>query len=353
MNTESQEKKCPCCNVLKNLNDFYNDKRAANGKQIYCKICTNFKNKQNNERKIALGLKKRGKPDLSEENKLTILKMYGEGIGCYRIAKHIGYSKKTVLFFLNKNVKMRHEKYRKYKFTNENYFDSIDTEEKAYFLGFLWADGCNFRTEGKRKAYQIHLSLQERDGEIVNLLASKIYGNTDIVVLRDPNLVNHKYPQKRQKQYSLRIPSKHISGILLNYGMEPRKSFTLEIPKNIKFDEILWRAFIRGYYDGDGGISFNSSSKNYAISIISSLNFCTEINNKIKEYFGLKLSENIQTKKYSSPMMYLKIHGNIKCFNFLKWLYKDSTIHLSRKYNKYLELAELINIKQSANPHKT
>ncbi len=280
---------------------------------------------------------------LTESEKINILELYASGIGTYRMGKMLNRDRSTILKFLQKNVTIRHEKYRKYKFKNENYFDVIDTEDKAYFLGLLWADGCNFRKDKKGKqAYQTSISLQESDEDIIRLFAKKIYQNDDIVRYVDKNKNNHYDDLVRQNQYCLRIPSRHISDTLLNYGMEPRKSFTLELPKNIDFDENLWRAFIRGYYDGDGGISFNIHSKNYSVRMLSSVAFSEDIHEKIKDYTDINFNKELK-KCYSQPMMSIGLHGNWKCREFLDWLYKDATIYLQRKYDKYQDLIALNN----------
>jgi hypothetical protein len=336
-------KKCTRCKIEKPLNDFFSDKRSPDGKICYCKNCHKEMTIERRQKKIDLGLRPpvKYRPVVTQDIKDKIVAYYLDGIGSHRISKLVGLSKRTVLLVLaSQNIDMRHEKYRKYKFKNENYFDQIDDVEKAYFLGLLWADGCNYRKDNY--AYQIHVNLQEKDGYIIRELAKKIYGNDDIVKLIDKNAYNKCDEHNRQKQAGLRIPSKHISDKLLSYGMEPRKSFILDLPKEVNFNEDLWRAFIRGYYDGDGGISFNTNSKNYTIGIISSPIFCQKIQEIILKYSNIKINIDLMKDRYSSPMNTLKIHGNNKSEEFLNWLYKDSTIHLSRKYEKYLLLKELV-----------
>jgi hypothetical protein len=128
--------------------------------------------------------------------------------------------------------------------------------------------------------------------------------------------------------------------------MEPRKSFTCEWPKNLPVH--LEKHFIRGYYDGDGGISFNSNSKNYCVGIISSISFITTMRKKIFDLTELNLSLCIKSKRYSQPMATLVIHSNLKAAKFLRWLYADCHIKLNRKYNKYQELlARIEQIKQN------
>lgn len=58
-------------------------------------------------------------------------------------------------------------KLRKYSL-NESYFEKIDSEEKAYFLGFLFSDGSVSK-------YSLNLSLAEVDKEILEKKSRKIY----------------------------------------------------------------------------------------------------------------------------------------------------------------------------------
>ena len=49
---------------------------------------------------------------------------------------------------------------------NINKFDVIDTEEKAYWIGFIWCDGYNskrYRGKNSTPNYEFKLSLMEDD----------------------------------------------------------------------------------------------------------------------------------------------------------------------------------------------
>ncbi len=48
------------------------------------------------------------------------------------------------------------------KIYNENYFETIDSEDKAYFLGFIFADGC-VTNDSKKYRYQLTLKLHSKD----------------------------------------------------------------------------------------------------------------------------------------------------------------------------------------------
>lgn len=63
-----------------------------------------------------------------------------------------------------------------YKNINDSFFEKIDTEEKAYFLGLFYADGCNYINGN---ASRVALSLQEDDKKILEIFNNFIYPNED------------------------------------------------------------------------------------------------------------------------------------------------------------------------------
>lgn len=222
---------------------------------------------------------------------------------------------------------------RKYKFLDEHFFDQIDTEAKAYFLGLLWTDGCNYiRIKNKNNHINwIVISLQERDKHILETFCNFIYGNS--LVLRKKVT---KKDCNRQDQWGLRIPSRHISEKLLSYGMSPRKSFVVNMP-SCHIPDNLFHHFIRGCWDGDGSIYFNTNSNHYGCSFIGSVPMVNSMCKYLLEKIGIKFSiENL--KQYSQPMATIKIHSNNISKKFLTWLYKDSTIYLNRKHELYQKI---------------
>ena len=338
-------KKCSTCEEVKSFDDYYKDKRKPDGLYARCKDCFCQAQQDKIDKDIESGLRPPKKfTNMSEEIKSEILKLYDEGIGAYTICKKVGYSKASVLRFLNQSGNVRKgATYRKYKFKDEHYFDDIDSDDKAYFLGLLWADGCNYRRcEKNKNAHQIIITLQEQDGYILKDLANRIFINDDIVSFRLKK-PSEKF-ENRKPQYTLRIPSKYISDVLLNYGMTPRKSFDVGMPVNVNWTDTSLRGFIRGFLDGDGSIYHNSNSNHYGVSFISSVRHMEEMNSIIESNFGKKMSIEL---KYncSEQMAVCKFHGNQITKSFLDWLYKDSTIHLTRKYDRYLKLKNIVESK--------
>ena len=353
-------KKCSKCGEEKGEDMFYFDTRKQ-ARYAHCKVCQSAISKKTRESKIESGeLKVLWRNiSMSPAEKLACVELYEAGVGCHRIAKKIGFSKPAVMTFLKKvGVLDASRKYRKHKFINENYFDEIDSDDKAYFLGLLWADGCNFRSDnGKNRGYQIQISLQEKDGYIIRQLAEKIFENDNIVRFVDnskkkPNQIaqNKRPVEKVQNSVVLHIPSKHISNVLNEYGMVPRKSLILEMP-SIELNEDNFRSFTRGYLDGDGWVSetnsrhaksTGTSHKVFTCGMVGSYAQMEQMKSRLND-LGFSFIQ-----KDKGKISRITLSGNLQVLRFLDWLYDNASVKLNRKYEKYLKLKS-----QSANNPKS
>ncbi len=141
---------------------------------------------------------------------------------------------------------------------NDTFFDNIDSEEKAYILGYLIADGCvKEEIRKKNNSYRIAFSQAIQDEETIKLIHSLICPEAKLVYID-----NSKYPTKRckQNQINLQWTSKYMFDILVNkYGIKPRKTYdkNYKLPEGVIPDD-LFRHFIRGFFDGDGHVDTNS-----------------------------------------------------------------------------------------------
>lgn len=162
-----------------------------------------------------------------------------------------------------------------------NFFDKINTEHKAYFLGFLIADG--FLSNSKRDSGRIGFLVQEDDKYILEVLKKDI-NSTNLIYIRH-NLQGAKC---RKPQASFRWISKHMLNTLITeYNIVPNK--TLNINFTFPLDKIpkeFQGAFIRGFIDGDG--SFESHLGTFTPSIIgTSIDWLKQIGDIIIEITGL------------------------------------------------------------------
>lgn len=266
---------------------------------------------------------------ISYEDEIEINNLYKQNMSTLDISKKFNISRSMVSRYV-KNINKKH--YRKYAI-NEDFFDVIDSEEKAYFLGFLYADGGNIK-----KQNFIRIDLAEKDIDILQKLSKLIYiENSEYHIKLQNRKKIYKDKEVIYNSAYLNINSKHICEQLEFLGCTPKKSLILTFPKSFINNE-LQRHFIRGYYDGDGGIYLTNIKNRCATAkITSTIEFCKSITGIILSNTNVKFGNpynNIKNKNVHS----ISISGNRQIATFLNWLYKDSTIHLNRKYNLYLNL---------------
>lgn len=222
---------------------------------------------------------------------------------------------------------------------NDSYFNQINTEEKAYFLGLLFTDGTNYENG------YIKIDLIESDCYILERLKKSINYTGDI----------HHYPAESKiingKKYScqpscrLSFLSREMSKTLSDYGIIPNKSKLGNYVKNNVIPDYLYNHWVRGLIDGDGGIDYwidneNTGHKKFQI------NFCSveDSVNKLADFLGNKFNCKpcIQDRypDKDNNNLQLCISGNKIVREITDWLYKNATIYLQRKYDKYQELIQ-------------
>jgi intein/homing endonuclease len=220
---------------------------------------------------------------------------------------------------------------------NHNYFEIIDNEEKAYWLGFIFADGC-VTWNKENNSCELSIKIQANDFTHLKKFNKSINGNIDIgFENRICNLNGKPY-----NACQIRLYSKKIVFDLIKHGVIPNKSLIVEFPK---FKSCLMPHFIRGFFDGDGCIAKNNhcNGKSYvrADFTCGSLQFieCLRLylnENNIKSYIYKKLD-----KPYR-----LMIGGMNNCDRFFHYMYDDANIFLDRKYKKKINLYNALNIEQ-------
>lgn len=209
---------------------------------------------------------------------------------------------------------------------NENIFDVIDNEEKAYWLGFIWADGnISKQVEGKKKDYRFEISVCEEDYDhLVKFNQFVEYSGTNV------KKRVHRLNDKEFVSYRWMISNKHLWQTLNSYGCIPKKSLVVKFPdKNIFSNPTLIHHFIRGYFDGDGCIFCYKN--NPGCSVVGTENVLKTIQTLIlndTNALHQNHSNDVRTKVYS-------ING-VKALAFMYALYYGSNVSLNRKYKLFL-----------------
>lgn len=262
------------------------------------------------------------RPKISYDEYDKIIELYNSGLSTIKIATIYNTCHSVIRKVLLKcGITLRDDSHKGRKYTiNEFYFDNIDTANKSYILGLLYADGCNYPPQRRVK-----IELQEQDKDILDCINKEIDSNKplSLIPLHDKN-------PNWQNTYRLDIINKHISDVLVDKGVVQNKSLILKPPTCI-MDGFI-RDFIRGYFDGDGHID------KYFINIASTKEMCEWMKVIIKDELSVDASIYDICNKKDSNTKILSITGKSKMLKFLSYLYDDADLMITRKYIKYQEL---------------
>lgn len=213
-------------------------------------------------------------------------------------------------------------------FQDDSYFEKINTEKKAYYLGFLYADGCVSVLSDNNKS--IILLLHPDDGYILKEFLKDIRSNRPV------------YVNKRGYVF-ITIKSVKMADDLIRFGCLPRKSLILKFPDEGIVPKGLQNHFIRGYMDGDGCISTHMTKrKRKTQTFVCEIKFIGtyDMLNGIKKYFDS--DKNVLINKHSPKSCQISFAGR-KYRNAVDLLYKNASVYLKRKKNKWDEFVEYMN----------
>ena len=204
---------------------------------------------------------------------------------------------------------------------NGNYFNEIDSEEKAYWLGFIQADGCIYK---QGASYRFQMNLSGKDKEHLEKFKSCIEASYP---------VNTKTVRVKGKDYEssfIRVDSKEFCENLMLNGIFPRKTLNDSFPE---LEESLMRHYVRGFFDGDGGVKLDKRGNNPTrarMSFTGGEEYLTLLKEHL-EMNGIIPSEKaIEKNSKSSACMlsYSSMKNNSMIYSYL---YRDASIFLERK----------------------
>jgi hypothetical protein len=215
-----------------------------------------------------------------------------------------------------------------------HYFDKIDTEEKAYWLGFLTADGWINHSK-KTNAGVTGIELQYGDINHLKKFNKSIGGNYQITDRWRECSLSKKDKDKKHHMCCIRIFSLTMYNTLKNLGFSNDKSYDFHMPD---LSNDLIRHYIRGYFDGDGCFCF--TNKSFGVNFITASYSLYQDILSILETLSINTSNHIFINEFGTTMYrpeICKLNDKIK---FLDWIYQDCNIYLDRKYKKYLKVKE-------------
>lgn len=254
---------------------------------------------------------------------LELISDFNSGIPVYKLVEKYGFNKDALAKIINANGGNTQT-----PSFDIDYFNTVTTEEQAYWLGFLYADGY---VSSDRN--EVELSLQLLDAEHLNKFKVALHSNSNIIL---------DFAKNRCR---FQVSNKKFKTDLCKLGCNPNKSLVLEYKANLNNDELI-RAFIRGYFDGDGCLTHtytdNKTKLKFTVStsLLGTKSFLSWIEQELNKhdiictwYHDKRHSDNIWTIEFNKQ-------NSVKLLNYL---YTNCTIYLNRKYNKYKYFAEFDN----------
>mgnify|MGYP000859488672 CR=1 FL=1 len=251
-----------------------------------------------------------------------ICQAYIEGKNSNLIAKEFGCWPHNILKILKNNGIDRRSgsEIRKKYLLNEDYFNSIDCERKAYLLGFLCADGCVI-AKNHRNCGGFSLFLHPKDVEIIEFLIEEIFITKKTINKSNKGLLG------------VRAYSEKIFNDLTRLGCVPNKTLSLNFPSEETVPIEYLNHFIRGYFDGDGCIT----GKGYkaTCSFNGSKSFILDLQ-KYLSSLGVVSCLTDQNKYNKNCFTIASSSKNAIKFLY-NFFYRDATIFLKRKKSKFEE----------------
>jgi len=282
------------------------------------------------------------KPAFTIDQARELRRRYEAGETTVSLAKEHGVSGSCVSSWIKRvggTIRSNSESKRKYHF-DESYWDNIDSQDKAYWLGFLMADG--YVTRGRN----IQCTLSGRDTEHLSLLLASMKATYSV-----SEYIRDGYPKA-----AICLTSIPAASRLIGMGWNEFKlNGSLKILEFIP--DGLMRHFIRGFFDGDGSIGKSERKGKGRKSLRYSYNYILvapiehyDFLDFVREYIVRSVGVADKSIKRSRRKEDGKLHSVYRCHwngnqqikRIGEWMYKDAACYLQRKKDRFDELSNPI-----------
>lgn len=259
------------------------------------------------------------KKDISQIEIIDIIKDYGDRIPICKISEKYMVDRRRIIKILKENNIADHQNH-KFDF-NRRFFENINSEKKAYWLGFIYADGSVYKSKDN-VSHHLVIKLSSKDINHLHKFKND-FNLPHEIKLRKENGFGGGFESAR-----IRIISKELVNDLIKHGCVPNKTFILQFPD---INENLYNHFMRGYFDGDGSISWANKQKQ--IVVLGNYDFLF----KFQEIL-MKNCNIYKTKIGKKNKIYrLTYGGNLNIKKIGEFLYANYTTCLDRKREKFYE----------------
>lgn len=205
---------------------------------------------------------------------------------------------------------------------NCHFFDTW-SPEMSYILGYIYADGCiskNLRT--------LAFGCQSRDRHLLGDIRKIMRSKHRIA----PTKVLSKRTGRTTVAAKLYMPNKRLVQGLVSLGVRPAKS-KLDLPLPLIPSGMLSH-FVRGFFDGDGCIWWDKRRLRYYFILMGTKSFLNQITDRIHEEVGV-FRPSVFLRKGREALFLSNWQSRREVRKIRDWLYKDATIFLKRKKDKF------------------
>jgi hypothetical protein len=259
---------------------------------------------------------------LSADKQRRIADLHCEGVSTAEIMRRADVGRYAVKQVLKQRGEAPRESgsYSRRYSVDLDFFREIDTEEKAYTLGFIAADGC---VHGNT----LIICIQRNDEAVIRAMRAAMQSEHPVRQIAPRHTKKNTGPQS-----DFRVCARELVRDLQRHKITERKSLTLEFPDTVP--NHLIRHFVRGWFDGDGCVAAYPERGKFTFMGVGSGLFLARLREVVLENTGVDtLVRKAKNKNLSLWSARGGIHGAAA---FTRWLYDDATIYLERKYQKHL-----------------
>lgn len=313
--------------VIEILNKYYSGIQASVLEQEY-----NFKQSTISYIRKKLSLPKYQNPKFTDDYVGQAVNDLINGMLLKDVKIKYDISEPTIKrYMLEHNINYKSDHGRKNHF-NKSFFNNIDTEHKAYWLGFIYADGSIGKTDKTQTTEnRLSINISAKDIELLYKFAESINYNNPKIQVYKPNESTYG----TNDMCRIYLNSVELVNDLKNHGIKPNKTINgVSFPFESMHQD-LYKHFIRGFFDGDGCISIHSRENSFGFSIIGEKDILLSVQQILMSKCNLNKTKLTDYPHKSFEIYDLRYGGRLQVQRIFNYLYSDATIYLERKYNKF------------------
>ena len=243
----------------------------------------------------------------------------------YNVSRH-----KVAKILEERGIKTTKGNHYRYNFHDFDYFETINSHTKAYFLGLLMADGYITDNSKRYGEDKFGISLQIEDLSIIESFKKHLKATNDIKIYTEYTGYNK---DKGFTYARLMLNSQKTVDDLIDKGVVKQKTLVKKFPSSNKVPEKFIYSYLRGYMDGNGSIILRKTKTK---------GFKGELSFTTSEYFakGLERFGECHVYKDKRANAWCVCFYNKSSMEILNKMYEHSAedTRIKRKYNKYLKI---------------